>query len=91
MDKSIILELAGSGICYLDKIHMHGDEEYDECYDEFEKIIDKLCEGLPKEERRDIENRLFMAQGGMEARTADEYFKEGFKLALRLAAQNLID
>ncbi|MBD5584755.1 MAG: hypothetical protein HDQ88_06705 [Clostridia bacterium] len=91
MFKSLILELAGNATCYMDGILMHNIEEYQENSDKFDKIIDKLCEKLSPEDKYKTVFDLQLAMGGMEAMTADEYFKHGFRLGLIMGAQNFLD
>lgn len=90
MGTDIILELAGNATCYFETVHAENKPEYIKCADEFEEILNKLCENLSEDEKREILWKLSLAQGGMESVYADEFFKAGFKLGLTLAAQNLL-
>lgn len=87
----MILELAASGRCYMDKITMVENKEYNECADEVHEMLEKFCKDMSEEEKHEIMWKFELAQGGMESTTADEYFKQGFKLGLILAAQNFLD
>ncbi len=91
MNKSMILELAASGNCYMDKITMAENAEYNKCLDEVHEMLEKFCEGMNETEKHETMWKFELAQGGLEATTADEYFKEGFKLGLLLGAQNFLD
>jgi len=91
MDNSLILELIFDGNSFWEKIGVSKNEEYRKSYDALNEIIEKLTKDLPKEERQEIAWDAFLAMGGIESTTADEYFKEGFRLGLKLAAQNLLD
>lgn len=90
MQKSMILELAGNGSCYMDDISVMENEEYQKCLKEIQEMLEKFCEGMTAQEKHDVLWKFELAQGGMEAITADEYFKQGFKLGLILAAQNFL-
>lgn len=90
MDKSIILGMAYSS-GYMERILMSKNEKYAGFSKDFEDIINKLCEGMTKEEKNKIILDLDNAQCGMELLTADENFKAGFKLGLLIGAQNFID
>ena len=91
MEKSIILDLVFDGRCYGDNIVPARNEEYRKNSDEFEKILGKLLKDLPEEEKKKIEWDLSVAHSGMASVAADEFFKAGFKLGLKLAAQNFLD
>lgn len=91
MDKSMILELTKGGNCYTDKILMTENAEYNKCSDEVHEMLVELCKNMTEEEKRKTIWKFELAQGGLEATTADEYFKEGFKLGMILAAQNLLE
>lgn len=91
MEKSIILNLVFDGRCYGDEIEPLKQEEYRKNSDEFEKILEKLLKDLPAEEKKKIEWDLSVAHSGMASVAADEYFKAGFKLGLKLGAQNFLD
>ena len=51
MDKSIIRELIFSGKCYADKINLTNNETYMKSCEELEQKLEKLCEGMSKEEK----------------------------------------
>ncbi len=91
MENSIILKLVFDGDMYGDKISMWENKEYIKCHQDFENMIENLCKDLPEEQKKKLLWDLSMAQGGLEAATADEYFKQGFKLGLTLAAQTFLD
>lgn len=91
MNKSIILDLVFDGRAYGDNITMKHNEDYCKCNDDFYKMIEELCKDMPEEQKQKLLFDLSMAQSGLEANTADEYFKQGFKLGLIIAAQNLLD
>ncbi len=91
MDNSLILKLVFDGNCYWEKIGVSKNEEYRKNYDALNEIIEKLTKDLPEKEKKKIAWDAFLAMGGIESTTADEYFKEGFKLGLQLAVQNLLD
>ncbi len=90
MNKSIILELTTSGKCYFDDITMADNETYNKCRDETNAMLEHFCKDMGKEERFETMCKFELAQGGLEAATADEYFKDGFRLGLTLAAQNFL-
>ena len=46
---------------------------------------------MTAQEKHDALWKFELAQGGMEAITADEYFKQGFKPGLILAALNFLE
>jgi len=91
MNKSMILELVSSGKCYMERINVLQNVDYKKSLGEVDELLDKLCEGMTEQEKHDALLKFESAQGGLEATTADEYFKEGFKLGLKLAAQNFLD
>ena len=91
MDKSIILNLVFDGRCYGDDIAPSKNEEYRKNSDEFEKILEKILKDLPEEEKKKIEWDLSVAHSGMASVAADEFFKAGFKLGLKIGAQNFLD
>ncbi|MDE7167371.1 MAG: hypothetical protein K2O28_00820 [Clostridia bacterium] len=91
MDKSIILSLVFDGRCYGDNIVPSKNEEYRKNSDEFEKLLEKLLKGLPEEEKKKIEWDLSVAHSGMASVAADEFFKAGFKLGLKIGAQNFLE
>lgn len=91
MENSIILKLVFDGDTYGDKIKINENKDYIKSQQDFDKMIEKLCKDLPEKEKQQLLWDLGMAQGGLEAATADEYFKQGFKLGLTLAAQNFLD
>ncbi|MDE6504634.1 MAG: hypothetical protein K2L42_02055 [Clostridia bacterium] len=91
MDKSIILELTASGKCYFDDITMADNEAYNKCRDETNAMLENFCKDMGKEEKFETMCKFELAQGGLEAATADEYFKQGFKLGLMLGAQNFLE
>ena len=90
MEKSVILELVTDS-CYLDRISMTGDKQYEKYFNEFNAIVEKLCVGLSKEERFETINKLTSAQGMVEALYADKHFVEGFKLGLKVALETFTD
>lgn len=90
MAKSIIHKLANEA-GYLDDIVMYNKKEYAKLSKDFEDIINKLCEGMTDEEKYKIIFDFDMARCGMEALTADEHFKRGFKLGLLIGAQNFLE
>ncbi len=91
MNKSKILELVFSGENYAEKMKMHDNETYTKCYKELEQKLEKLCEGMSKDERHDFLWDIFMLQGGIESAASEEFFKEGFKLGMTIAAQCFLD
>ena len=91
MKKSIILELVASGDCYFDDINMADSEEYKKCLSEVRDLLKEFCKGMTENEREEIMWKFETAQGGLEAATANKFFKEGFKLGLTIAAQNFLD
>ena len=91
MDNSIILELIEESGYFMDNVHAEKQLEYRKCSDEFEKILQKLCANMSDDERRNVLDKIFDAESGMQSVYADEYFKAGFKLGLTLAAQNFLD
>ena len=86
----MILELAG-GKCYMEKINLFKNDKYSKCIAEVNDVLDKFGTSLPKEEGYKLIMQLEAAQSEVEAITADEYFKQGFKLGLILAAQNFLE
>lgn len=91
MEKSMILELATNATCYTDKINIFDNEEYTKCSAQVDEMLEEFCKGMTEEEKRTALKNFYAAQGGLEAVTADEYFKEGFKLGLILGAQNFLE
>lgn len=91
MDKSIILDLVFDGRCYGDKICLFENNEYSKNNHELFGICEKLCKDLPNEEKHKILNDISDALCAMEGIAADEYFKAGFKLGLKLGAQNFLE
>ncbi|MBD5132554.1 MAG: hypothetical protein HDT28_08235 [Clostridiales bacterium] len=87
MDKSIIWDLVFSGSCYADKIKLGENKTYKKCSSEFEQKLEKLCEGMTEEEKYKLMWDITMLQGSLESEASQEYFKEGFKLGMMIAAQ----
>ncbi|MDE6356242.1 MAG: hypothetical protein K2L67_03265 [Clostridia bacterium] len=54
-------------------------------------MFEKFCGEMTEKEKDEIMWRFATAQGEVEAIIADEYFKQGFKLGLILAAQNFLE
>lgn len=91
MEKSMIIDLAFDGTCYKDDIKLLDDEEYKKNDKVFWEICEKLLKGLPEEEQKKIDWDLFLALGGIESAIERLFFKEGFKLGLKIGAQNFLD
>ena len=91
MQKSMILELIKNGANYADRQQLFGIKEYWESSTDFNIIIDELCKDLSDDEKRKTLSKIFDALAGMEIVATDEFFKKGFKLGLKLGAQNLLD
>ena len=91
MDKSIIRELVFSGKCYAEKIERKERKAHGKYYDELEKKFAKLCEGMSKEEQHKTLWDIDMLQAELVNTVSETYFKEGFKLGLRIAIQTLLD
>lgn len=91
MDKSLILELAFGGTNYSETVKINDNAEFKENYDKFDKICEKLCEGMSKEEKHKTLWDLELAVFGMGSVYSKEFFKAGFKVGLTLGAQNFLD
>ena len=91
MENSIIIDLAFDGDSYRDNIKLLEDEEYKKNDKIFWEICEKLLMNLPQEERKKIDYDLFLALGGIESAIEEIFFKEGFKLGLKIGAQNFLD
>lgn len=91
MNISKILELAASEESYMEKISLAENAEYKKRLKEVRNILEKFCKNLTEEEKDEALWKFETARGGLEAITADEYFKQGFKLGLILAAQNFLE
>ncbi len=91
MEKSLIVYLAFDGDCYRDNIKLLENEEYKKNDKIFWEICEKLLKDLPKEERKQLDYDLFLARGGIESAIEELFFKEGFKLGLKIGAQNFLD
>ena len=78
-------------ICYFFNITLPDDEEYKKNDKTLREICEKLLKDLPKEENKKISWDLFLALGGIESAIQELYFKEGFKLGLKMGAQNFLD
>ena len=91
MHKSLIVDLVFDGRCYRDGIKLLEDKEYQKNDKAFWEIWEKLVKDLPEEERKKLDWDIFLALGGIEAAIEELFFNEGFKLGLKIGAQNLID
>lgn len=91
MKKEMILDLVFSGKCYDDRINMNDNESYNKFYEDMEQKFKKLYEDMPKEEKDSILRDIDLLQAGMESAVSEEYFKEGFKLGMLIAAQSFLD
>ncbi len=91
MDKSIIRELIFSGKCYADKITLNDNETYHKDCEELEQKLEKLCEGMSKEEKFKVMWDISLLQAGIENMSSEAHFIEGFKLGMKLAAQSFLD
>lgn len=91
MEKSLIVDLAFDGGSYGDNIKLLDDEEYKKNDKVFREICEKLLKDLPEEENKKISWDLFLALGGIESAIQELYFNEGFKLGLKMGAQNFLE
>lgn len=91
MDKSVICDLVFSGKCYAEKIETKESEANTKCYEELEKKLEKLCEGMTKEEKEKTLWDIDMLQADIASTISKMYFQEGFKLGMKIAAQSLLD
>lgn len=91
MNKSKILELAASEESYMEKINIAENAEYKKRLKEIRDMLEKFCKDMTEEEKDEALWKFEAAQSEVEAITADEYFKQGFKLGLILAAQNFLE
>lgn len=91
MNKSMILSLIEDGQYYLDNVNLNENKEYEKYNDEVHEMLEEFCKNLPKDKKHDVIWKFELAQGALETITADEYFKEGFKLGLIIGAQNFLD
>ncbi len=91
MENSIIIDLAFDGGSYGENIKLLEDEEYKKNDKIIREICEKLLKDLPEEENKKISWDLFLALGGIESAIQELYFKEGFKLGLKIGAQNFLD
>ncbi|MDE6355713.1 MAG: hypothetical protein K2L67_00505 [Clostridia bacterium] len=91
MKSSMILELAASEECYMEKINISENTEYFKCFSKLREMFEKFCKNMTEEEKNETLWQLETAVGGLEEVITNEYFKHGFKLGLIIAAQNLLE
>ena len=84
--KSVLEEIyfANEGLC--EKIK--AGEEYDRIDREYSKVYDRLLEGLDDDQKKMLDE-LYLLSGGMESEAQLTFFKEGFKLCMRLVIEGV--
>lgn len=84
--KSILEELYFSNDGMFERICSGRD--YRKLQNEYCKVFERLIEELNKEQEKML-NELYELSSGMEAEAALAYFKEGFKLCMRLIFEGI--
>lgn len=84
--KSVLEELYYAGGGLIEKVSVS--EEYKDLNCEYEKLYEKLREGLNDEQKKML-GELYGLTGGLEAETGITHFKDGFKFCMRLIFEGI--